>query len=60
MPDVENNMDELFRRAAEGYQLNNAKDNWDKIAPFIEHSIIAANAPHKPKSIRKYSILLLA
>ena len=60
MPDVEDNMDELFRRTAEGYPLKNAKDDWDKIAPLLEHSTGADTTSYKTKSVKKYSILLLA
>ena len=60
MPDVEDNMDELFRRVAEGYPLKNTKDDWDKIAPLLEYSTGAATTTYKTKSVKKYSILLLA
>lgn len=32
MSRTDDDMDELFRKAAEGYQLNDPKDDWDKIA----------------------------
>ena len=60
MPDVEDNMDELFKKAAGGYSLKNAKDDWDKIAPLLEYSTGAATATYKTVSVKKYSILLLA
>ncbi len=60
MPDVENNMDELFRRAAEGYPLKNSKDEWDNIAALLEHNTAIAATTHKEKSLKKYSTLLLS
>ncbi|MEO7766138.1 MAG: outer membrane beta-barrel protein [Ferruginibacter sp.] len=60
MPDVDNNMDELFRRAAGGYPLKASKDAWDDIAPLLEQSTVPATAKTKKKNIKKYSALLLS
>ena len=60
MPYIENDMDELFRRAAEGYPLKNSKDDWDNIAQLLEPRTGIAAATHKAKSVKKYSVLLLA
>jgi len=59
MPDVENDMDELFRRAAEGYPLKISNDDWDNIAPLPEHNTGVAAAAHKVKNLKKYGTLLL-
>lgn len=60
MPDIENNMDDLFRRAAEAYPLKTSNDEWDDIAPLINNSIVVDTDSNKRKSIKKYSALLLS
>ncbi|MEP6713574.1 MAG: hypothetical protein ABJA37_14205, partial [Ferruginibacter sp.] len=37
MWDSENNMDELFRKAAKYYPLKKAADGWDQIAPLLKN-----------------------
>ncbi len=58
MSDVENNMDELFRRAAVEYPLKKSQDNWELIAPLLEDNTTAAVTVKKGKRPGKYSILL--
>ncbi len=60
MSDVENNMDDLFRRAAEGYLLKKARDDWDNIAPLLEQNPGAAITTLKGKDLKKYSVLILS
>jgi len=60
MSDVENNMYDLFRRAAEGYPLKNAQDDWDTIASLLKHNTGSAGDNHRKKNLKKYSILLLS
>jgi hypothetical protein len=50
-------MDDLFRSAAENYQLKNGND-WDKIAPLIAGSETSAIATATPKSRKPWLILL--
>jgi hypothetical protein len=59
MQDVENNMDELFRKAAVEYPLKDGKDDWDRIAPLLLNNPAVAGAPQKKNAIKKYSSLLL-
>ena len=60
MPDVENNMDDLLRRAAEDYPLKNSKDDWDNIAPLLEHNTGFAITTLKAKREKRYRVLMLA
>ena len=59
MQDVENNMDELFRKAASGYPLKTSKDDWDQIAPLLVNSPLVIVGPQKRKNVKKYGFLLL-
>ncbi|MEJ7625456.1 MAG: hypothetical protein WKF35_01230 [Ferruginibacter sp.] len=55
---VTDDMDDLFRKAADGYPLNTANPEWDK----LEKKMIAGNKPtekSKNFSNRKYLLLLL-
>jgi len=57
MQDIENNMDDLFRKAAENYPLKTGESRWDEIAAAIPGK--AAIAVKKKNNRRKYSVLLL-
>ncbi len=35
MQDIENNMDELFRKAAENYAPKNGESQWENILPAL-------------------------
>ena len=57
MQDLENNMDELLRRAADKYQLKAGASNWDDIVPqLISKSIVPAQ---KKNNLKKYTVLFL-
>jgi len=57
MQDLENNMDELLRRAADKYQLKAGASNWDDIIPqLISKSIVPAQ---KKNNLKKYTVLFL-
>ncbi|MEO5562475.1 MAG: hypothetical protein ABIR18_03550 [Chitinophagaceae bacterium] len=57
MQHLEDNMDELFRKAAENYPLKTDAQDWDDIAPVLVKASIL-NTPHKTGK-RKHSGLLL-
>lgn len=57
MQDIENNMDDLFRKAAENYPLKTGESRWDEVAAAIPGN--AAIAAKKKNNRRKYSVLLL-
>ncbi len=61
MQNIENDMDDLFRRAAENYPLNTGKGDWDKIdkklaVPAIEDK---TQRPAKSFNYKKLLFLLL-
>ncbi len=61
MQDIENDMDDLFRRAAENYPLNTSKSDWEKIdkklpLPAIDEEI---KKPAKRFNYKKLLFLLL-
>ncbi|HSZ84500.1 MAG TPA: hypothetical protein VK787_00630 [Puia sp.] len=58
----DDNMDELFRRAADDYPLNTDSANWDKVNAAMQTEDADSNAgnnPAKKNSYRKYLWLLL-
>lgn len=58
MQDLENNMDELLRKAAGKYGLKEGVSNWDAILPQLVSNSIAAATPKK-NNLKKYVPLLL-
>jgi hypothetical protein len=64
MPDLDNHMDDLFRRAADNYPLKTTPGNWDDLVPVVGAGIpVAAESKSKAaesKSKRKMLLLLLA
>jgi hypothetical protein len=55
MQNLENNMDDLFRKAAANYPLKEGESHWEKIAANLE-----ANAtPAKGKDRKKYVLLMM-
>jgi hypothetical protein len=62
MQDVNDDMDELFRRAANGYPLNTGSANWNKVLDALDSSTgLEVNEPivDKAKHQNKYPGLLL-
>jgi hypothetical protein len=62
MPDLtENNMDDLFRRAAEQYPLRTDSADWSKVAQALDEDddIGAAYFPETKTGYRKWLLLLL-
>jgi len=57
MSDIDNHMDDLFRRAADNYPLKTTPGNWDDLVPVVGAGTPAAA---EPKSKRKMLLLLLA
>lgn len=54
---LENDMDELFRKAADKYPLKTEASDWDKIAPALARTNSSVGSGHSAK--RKYAWLLL-
>ncbi len=59
MQDLENNMDELFRKAAENYPLKAGESSWGEISGGILTDNAASNAGDKKRSRRIYAGLFL-
>jgi hypothetical protein len=58
MQDLENNMDELLRKAADNYQLKAGESKWDDIVPqLISESLVPA--AKKKNNLKKYTLLFL-
>ena len=58
MQDIDQNMDDLFRKAAADYPLKLNESQWDDIAPLPEQSQLNKAAAKKPIS-KKYTGLLV-
>lgn len=58
MQDVGENMDELFRKAADNYMLKEGEDNWSEISGRLKPSVRAA-LPGKTKKYLASGFLLL-
>ena len=60
MPDLDNHMDDLFRKAADNYRPAAGKSDWDKISPLI-NTTEATVLPQNKKSniVKKIAPLLL-
>lgn len=60
MPDLDNHMDDLFRKAADNYRPAAGKSDWDKITPLI-NTTEATVLPQNKKSyiVKKIAPLLL-
>ena len=60
MPDLEQHMDDLFRKAAENYQLEPGESNWDKISPaLLNNPVIHPSVGAKKTNKQKVVALLL-
>jgi hypothetical protein len=59
MQDVENNMDDLFRKAARAYPLKDGRDDWDKIAPLLMDSPVFSVPAQQGLSLKRQSSLFL-
>ncbi len=57
MQHVDDHMDDLFRKAAENYQLKNG-NNWDKIAPYLTSSATPTAAAVIPKKNNRPWLIL--
>jgi hypothetical protein len=57
MQHIENDMDELFRKAAENYPLKTEAQNWDKIAAMLASASVVNTSGEKGK--KKYTWLFL-
>lgn len=58
MQHIENDMDDLFRRAAENYPLKTEAKNWDDIAAALVPSVIADTSGKKQKKRTTWFLLL--
>ena len=58
MQDIEQNMDDLFRKAADNYPLKVNESHWDDIAPVLFNKPLNP-APVKQTNWKKYTGLLL-
>ncbi len=59
MQDLENNMDELFRKAAGNYTPKKGESNWDKIVRELLNKSIIPDAKIKENNTIKYAGLTL-
>src|SRR5438105_1445021 len=59
MQDIEKNMDDLFRKAVDNYQLKPGESNWEKIVPQLLSGTAPPPATPQKNSIKKYSFILL-
>ncbi len=60
MPNLENHMDELLRRAADNYPLKTRPVNFDDLVPFIETKTAETANPFAAAGKRKIALILLA
>jgi Outer membrane protein beta-barrel domain len=58
MQDIDQNMDDLFRKAAADYPLNLSEGQWDDIAPLLQASQVKEAVPKKNSS-KKYTALVI-
>ena len=58
MQDLENNMDELFRKAAENYQIKPGESDWNDVFPRLDQAV-AYITKKKDKSKKNVTISLL-
>ncbi|HEV8287219.1 MAG TPA: outer membrane beta-barrel protein [Chitinophagaceae bacterium] len=59
MPNIEPDMNELFRRAAENYPLKQSDDNWENILSTISTGANGEKQISKQRDYKKYFALLL-
>jgi hypothetical protein len=59
MQDIDDNMDELFRKAAGAFPLKSDATGWDKIKPMLLEMPALPSGPDKKNGIKKYSILII-
>lgn len=56
MQHLDNNMDDLFRRAAEGYPLNTGSADWEKVSAMLKQK---EEGPQSPENRNPFWLLLL-
>jgi len=59
MPDVENNMDELLRKAANNYSLRDGESNWDTISARLIYEPSKAYVVKQKGNVKKLFITSL-
>jgi hypothetical protein len=59
MAGIENDMDELFRKAADNYKLKDAENDWDKIANSLSAGSFNNDAERVNKDRKKFFWLIL-
>ncbi len=60
MPDLDNHMDDLFRKAADNYRPAAGESDWEKITPLINKGEAKLFSQHKnSKKIKRSMVLLL-
>ena len=59
MQDLEHNIDDLFRKAAEEYPLKTGDSRWDDIAAKMANAAMTPTVLHKNKYSKQERILLL-
>ena len=59
MQDIDNNMDDLFRKAAASYPLKTDVNGWDKISPLLLDVTPVTSIPGKTGKYKLYSSLLI-
>ena len=59
MQDIENNMDELLRRAAEQYGLNPGKSNWDELSKALEYKTVPTRIVKEKGNRERYTATLI-
>jgi len=55
MQDLDNNMDELLRKAADNYGLKPGQSNWEIIAPQLEYTAADTVLTKRKNNFKKYS-----
>lgn len=59
MKDIEEHIDDLFRRAAENYMPKPGENNWDSIAMELEKSVEISTPERKVHRKRKYGLTIV-
>ena len=60
MPDINDNMDELFQKASENYPLKTTAGNFDDLMPFLAGPAAATGSAKPAVLKRRYTALLLS
>jgi hypothetical protein len=59
MQDINNNMDELFRKAGAGYPLKTDNSDWDNLASRLSNTTMPPAPGKKKNKFRKYGLPLM-